>query len=77
MTRRIRDRRLRVETERSSYYQTPPKGSSARWFKTKFPDKTPWSSSWSNVEGPVIGGIIRLNELLLILDQLDGLIDKT
>ena len=56
---------------------TPPKGTSARWFKTNFPDKTPWSSSWSNVEGPVIGGIIRLNELLVILDQLDGLIDKT
>jgi hypothetical protein len=25
----------------------------------------------------VICGIIRLNELLLVLDQLDGLIDKT
>jgi hypothetical protein len=51
-----------------------PKYVSARWFKTNFPDKTPWSSSWSNVEGPVVCGVIHLNELLVILDQLGGLI---
>jgi len=53
---------------------SPPKGSSARWFKTNFPDKTPWSSSWSNLDGPVICGIIGIRDLLLILDQLEGLI---
>ena len=51
-----------------------PKYVSARWFKTNFPDKTPWSSSWSNVEGPVVCGVIHLNELLVILDQVGGLI---
>ena len=51
-----------------------PRYVSARWFKTNFPDKTPWSSSWSNVEGPVVCGVIHLNELLVILDQLGGLI---
>lgn len=51
-----------------------PKYVSARWFKTNFPDKTPWSSSWSSVEGPVVCGVIHLNELLVILDQFGGLI---
>ncbi len=48
------------------------KYASARWFKTRFPDRTPWSSSWSNVDGAVVCGIIPLNELLLILNQLEG-----
>jgi hypothetical protein len=51
---------------------TPPKGTSVRWFKTNFPDKTPWSSGWSNVDGPVICGIIPLRELVSILDQLEA-----
>jgi hypothetical protein len=46
----------------------------ARWFKTRFPNKTPWGSGWSNVDGPVVCGIIQLNELIVILDQLEGLI---
>ncbi len=55
--------------------EPPPRYKSARWFKAHFPDKTPWSSSWSNVDGAVICGIIRINELLLMLDQLDELIN--
>src|ERR1700674_1827913 len=41
-----------------------PRYASARWFKANFPDKTPWGSSWSNVEGSVVCGIIQLNGLL-------------
>lgn len=47
---------------------------SARWFQSHFPDKTPWSSSWSNVDGAVVCGIIHLNELLEVLDLLEGLL---
>ncbi len=45
---------------------------SARWFKTHCPDKTPWGSSWSSVDGTIVCGIIHLNDLLAVVDQLDG-----
>lgn len=50
-----------------------PKYASARWFQSNFPDKTPWSSSWSNVDGSIVCGVIHLDELLAILDRLEGL----
>ena len=51
----------------------PTRGhASARWFMARYPDKTPWSSSWSNADGSVVCGIIRLNELLAILSQLEA-----
>ena len=51
----------------------PGKYASARWFKTHFPDKVPWSSSWSNVDGTIVCGIIRVDDLLVRVDQLEGL----
>ena len=50
-----------------------PKYASARWFKSQFPDKTPWSSGWSNVDGSIVCGIIHLGELSAILVQLEEL----
>jgi hypothetical protein len=44
---------------------------SARWFKKHFPDKVPWSWSWSNHDGAVICGVIRMTDLVDMLDQLD------
>lgn len=52
------------------------KYASARWFKANFPHKTPWGSSWSNVEGSVICGIIQLEGLLKVLEQLERLIGQ-
>ncbi len=44
---------------------------SARWFKKHFPNKVPWSWSWSNLDGLVICGVIRITNLVDMLDQLD------
>ena len=53
-----------------------PKYASARWFKANFPDQTPWGSSWSNVEGSVVCGIIQLNGLLKVVEHLERLIGQ-
>ena len=62
----------RVFWETASPVPAGQKYASARWYKQHFPDKTPWSSGWSNVDGAVIGGIIPLRRLVQILDELDS-----
>ncbi len=74
--RHVRNIREHWDENRQFWSEGTPipsgKYESARWFKTHFPDKTPWSSSWSNVDGPIVCGIIHLDDLLVIVDQLEG-----
>jgi hypothetical protein len=45
---------------------------SARWYRQRFPDKTPWSLGWSNQDGSVVGGVVHVDELSRMLDELEA-----
>lgn len=67
--RHLRNVREHWEQHRASFSNPGlQKDRSGQWYA---PDKTPWSASWSNSEGFVIGGIIKLNELDHVLDRVE------
>lgn len=50
------------------------KTASARWFRHEFPEKTPWSFSWSNVTGFTICGVLNIQELLSELEKIEKIL---
>lgn len=57
----------------------PPgrKYASARWYKKHFPDQTPWSARWSMNEGSILGGIVSVDDLSTILDEVESALSQT
>jgi hypothetical protein len=49
---------------------------SARWYHNNYPDKMPWSSGWSNINGSTIAGILNLEELEESLNKFDQLLEN-
>ena len=78
--RHVRNLREHWDENRDFWAKSLPvpsdrKYDSARWYKEQFPDKTPWSAGWSNVDGSVIGGIVSVDELLRRLEELEKAFD--
>jgi hypothetical protein len=49
---------------------------SVRWYRERFPDKTPWSSSYSNIDGHTIAGIVSLDALSEEVEIVSQLVDE-